>query len=101
MLENLKTQTKVTEEDKESIQSPEWFKNTKERKIKPGVYPDNFDTSHVRRIEVTPVEPLINYNNCVMEKPIVDPNDIKNDKKYDISKLNVDQYEDIRRLYWQ
>ena len=83
------------------MDSPDWFKKGKVRKIKPGVYPEGFDTSHVSRIEVKPVEPLINFNNTVLERPIVDPEEIKSSRKYDISKLNVDQYEDMRRQYWR
>ena len=52
-------------------------------------------------MDVTPLEPLVNYNDCVLEKPIVDPDSIVSKRKYDISKLNVDMYEDLRRQYWK
>ena len=56
---------------------------------------------YVKCMDLNPIDPLIDYNDCVLEKPIVDPNSIVSKRKYDLSKLNVDQFEDIRKQYWR
>ena len=71
------------------------------RKIKKEIYPDNFNFNLIKRCKKEGNDRLINFNNLVMEQHIVNADDYKMPKPFDVNKIYRGQmhnmYKDINK----